>query len=338
MMLRRTMRKSTPRMKNKDISLQPHPACMPHLKKGVVLVGLSGGRDSVALLHVLLQQGCCVHACHVHHGIRGEAADADADFCRALCERLDVPFEQHRIDVPALTRAHKVSLETAARTARRELLSTAAARCGAQAVALAHHADDQAETVLFRLARGAAGYRGMQPVHPAQGILWLRPLLAHTRSDITRYLENRGENWVEDATNAVADVARNRIRLEVLPALNRALERDVAPILNRSAAQQADALNALAEALDLLPLTDPQGRLFLPALAERSPAFRRAVLHHYLTRAGVPGLTHAHIVAVDAILPPEAPAHSVNLPGGFRAVRRQKRLLAEHPPADNQSA
>lgn len=327
MMTRRT-RKSTTRMKNKGTSLLPHPACLPHLH-GAVLVGLSGGRDSVALLHVLLQQGCCVHACHVHHGIRGTAADADAEFCRALCERLKVPFEQHRIDVPALAEARRVSLETAARTARRELLAAAAARCGTNCVALAHHADDQAETVLFRLARGAAGYRGMQPVHAAQGILWLRPLLEYTRSNITHYLEALGESWVEDATNAVADVARNRIRLEVLPALNRALERDVAPILNRSAGQQADTLAALAEALDMLPLTDPQGRLYLPALADRSPAFRHAVLHHYLTRAGVPGLTHAHICAVDAILPPDSPSHSVNLPGGYRALRRQKRLLAE---------
>ncbi len=327
-MTTRRTRKSTTRMKNKGISLLPHPACLPHLH-GAVLVGLSGGRDSVALLHVLLQQGCCVHACHVHHGIRGAAADADAEFCHALCERLNVPFEQHRIDVPALAEARRVSLETAARTARRELLAAAAARCGTNCVALAHHADDQAETVLFRLARGAAGYRGMQPIHAAQGILWLRPLLEYTRSDITHYLEAMGESWVEDATNAVADVARNRIRLEVLPALNRALERDVAPILNRSAAQQADTLAALAEALDLLPLTDPQGRLYLPALADRSPAFRHAVLHHYLTRAGVPGLTHAHICAVDAILPPDSPSHSVNLPGGYRALRRQKRLLAE---------
>lgn len=315
-------------MKNKGTSLLPHPACLPHLH-GAVLVGLSGGRDSVALLHILLQQGCCVHACHVHHGIRGTAADADAEFCRTLCERLNVPFEQHRIDVPALAEARRVSLETAARTARRELLAAAAARCGTNCVALAHHADDQAETVLFRLARGAAGYRGMQPIHAAQGILWLRPLLEYTRRDITHYLEALGESWVEDATNAVADVARNRIRLEVLPALNRALERDVAPILNRSAGQQADTLAALAEALDLLPLTDPQGRLYLPALADRSPAFRHAVLHHYLTRAGVPGLTHAHICAVDTILPPDSPTHSVNLPGGYRALRRQKRLLAE---------
>ena len=318
-------------MKNKASSrLQPHRACAPYLN-GAVVVGLSGGRDSVALLHVLLQQGCCVHACHVHHGIRGEAADTDAVFCRQLCARLNVPFELHHADVPTLARLNKVSLETAARNARRSILADCASRCGSAVVALAHHANDQAETVLFRLARGAAGMRGMQPVHEAQGILWLRPLLEYSRSEITRYLEERGETWVEDTTNSVADVARNRIRLEVLPALNRALERDTVPILNRSAAQQADTLEALREALEQLPLTDPQGRLYLPALLHRSPAFRRAVLHHYLSRADIPGLTHAHIEEVDGILAPEAPRHSTNLPAGFRAVRRQKRLLILPP-------
>ena len=312
-------------MKNKGTSLLPHPACLPHLH-GAVLVGLSGGRDSVALLHVLLQQGCCVHACHVHHGIRGTAADADAEFCRTLCERLNVPFEQHRINVPALAEARRVSLETAARTARRELLAAAAARCGTNCVALAHHADDQAETVLFRLARGAAGYRGMQPIHAAQGILWLRPLLEYTRSNITHYLEALGESWVEDATNAVADVARNRIRLEVLPALNRALERDVAPILNRSAAQQADTLAALAEALDLLPLTDPQGRLYLPFVQQQPQALRKAILHHYLQAHAVPQIDETMVLALDSMIcDTSAPARRC-LPGGLMAARRQKRL------------
>ncbi len=321
-------------MKNKASSrLQPHPACVPHLS-GAVAVGLSGGRDSVALLHVLLQQGSHVHACHVHHGIRAEEADADAEFCRHLCERLGVSFELHRVDVPALARQQKVSLETAARSARREILAAAAKRSGSPVVALAHHADDQAETVLFRLARGAAGLRGMTPVHAAQGTLWLRPLLGYRRADITQYLLERGESWVEDTTNTVPDVARNRIRLEVLPALNRALERDITPILNRSADQQADTLAALHEALELMPLTDPQGRLYLPALESRSTAFCHAVLHHYLSRAGVPGLTHAHICAVSDILPAQTAAHCVNLPGGFRAVRRQKRLLLI-PPKQN---
>ena len=321
---------SPTRMKRNKALLLPHPACLPYLD-GVVLVGLSGGRDSVALLHLLLQQGCCVHACHVHHGIRGAAADADAAFCESLCARLRVPLELHRVDVPARARRDRVSLETAARSARRELLSAAAARCAAVCVALAHHADDQAETVLFRIARGAAGLRGMLPVHEAAGIVWVRPLLEYRRSELTAWLESLGEPWVDDATNAVPDVARNRLRLEVLPALNRALGRDVVPVLTRSAALQADTLTALAEALEQLNLLDPQGRLYLPALEGRSPAFRRAVVQHFLSRSGVPGLSSAHISEVESILSPQAGQSVVSLPGGYRVHRRQRRLVVEPP-------
>jgi tRNA(Ile)-lysidine synthase TilS/MesJ len=114
-------------------------------------------------------------------------------------------------------------------------------------VALAHHADDQAETVLFRLARGAAGLRGMQPVHVAAGITWVRPLLGLRRAEITAWLQQIGQPWRDDATNDVPDVARNALRLEVLPALNKALGRDVTPILGRSARLQAETLDALAE-------------------------------------------------------------------------------------------
>lgn len=314
--------------------MQPEPSTLPFLQEPVV-AGVSGGRDSVALLRLLVRQGCRVVACHVHHGIRGAAADADAAFCRALCTQLGVPYAEHRINVPELAAQTHQSLETAARTARRAALAETARAHGCRAVALAQHADDQAETVLFRLARGSAGCRGMLPVHEAQGILWLRPLLHLRRAEITAWLQTLNQPWVEDATNAVADVARNKIRLEVLPALNRALERDVTPVLTRSARQQAETLEALECALEALPLCDPQGRLYLPFLAGKPLPFRKAVLHRYLARAGVPDLSEAHVLAVDAALPPDAPCAAVPLPGGYVARRREKRLTVE-PPATKQ--
>lgn len=291
------------------------------------MLGLSGGRDSVALLFLLREQGVRVHALHVHHGIRGAAADADALFCRELCRKLGVPFDEHRVDVPALAAARGESLETAARAARRTALADAARKLGTRFVVLAHHADDNAETVLFRLARGAAGYRGMLPAQEADGICWLRPLLETPRAALTQYLRARGQDWVEDATNAVPDAARNRLRLEVLPALNRAMGREVAPVLTRSARMQAETLAALESALALLPLTDPQGRLYLPALAGQKTAFRKAVLHRYLSRAGVPELSEVLILAVDALLAPDAPAAQLNLPGNLFARRKEKRLF-----------
>lgn len=302
------------------------PECLPHLAGRTVVLGLSGGRDSVALLLLLHRLGCALLACHVHHGIRGAAADEDAAWCAALCARLGVPFEEHRVSVPQLAAESGESLETAARRARHSLLQAAAARCGGNTVALAHHADDQAETVLFRLARGAAGCRGMQPVRQDAATTWLRPLLQLTRAGITAWLTDQGQDWRDDATNAVPDVARNALRLQVIPALNRAMGRDVSPILNRSARLQQDTLDALETALSLLPLTDPQGRLYLPALAGRPAAFCRAVLHRYLKRAGVPDLSARHVAAAESIISPAAAQSRITLPGGFTAFRKEKRL------------
>lgn len=301
------------------------PDCQPFLRQPVVL-GLSGGRDSVALLRALVQQGCCVHALHVHHGIRAAEADADAAFCARLCEALEVPFELQRVDVPALAAEQGVSLETAGRHARRWLLAAAARRCRGCTVALAHHADDQAETVLFRLARGAAGMRGMQPVFVASGITWLRPMLGWRRSDITAWLQQLGQPWREDSTNAVADVARNTLRLEALPALNKALGRDVTPILGRSARLHAETLDALEAALAALPSQDPQGRLYLPFVWQQPLALQKAIVRRYLQLNAVPDISEELVLAVVAILPAAAAASRVNLPGGRQACRRERRL------------
>lgn len=306
------------------------PETLPYLQESVLL-GLSGGRDSVALLRLLSDHGTPLHACHIHHGIRAAAADADAAFCRDLCKQLGVPFHLYHIDCPALAKQTGQSLETAARNARRRIMLELAQECACQAIALAHHADDQAETILFRLCRGAAGLRGMLPVHRAENMLWLRPLLGCPRAAITTYLQNLGQAWREDATNAVPDVARNRMRLEVMPALRRALGREVAPIINRSTHLQEETRAALDAALDALPLLDPQGRLYLPFLLTQPLALRKAVLHRYLTQAGVPDVDEAMVLAVDALLPPMAHPSRRSLPGAFQAVRRHKRLVILKP-------
>ena len=167
----------------------------------------------------------------------------------------------------------------------------------------------------------------MQSVHEAQGIVWLRPLLHLRRAELTQYLRERGQEWVEDATNTVPDVARNALRIEVLPALNRALKRDIVPVLARSARMQSETQDALETALSLLPLTDPQGRLFLPALVGQGASFRKAVVHRYLSLTGVPELSEKLVAAVDALLSPDAPSAHLNLPGNLFAHRREKRLL-----------
>ena len=322
------MTKKTDTPSAADCPLALEPSCVPYLRQPVVL-GLSGGRDSVALLRLLVQQGCSVHALHVHHGIRAAAADADADFCARLCDELDVPFELKQVDVPALAAEQGISMETAGRQARRWLLAAAAHRCGGNTVALAHHADDQAETVLFRLARGAAGLRGMQPVHVAAGTTWLRPLLGVRRAEITAWLQKIGQPWRDDATNAVPDVARNALRLEALPALNKALGRDVTPILGRSARLQAETLDALEAALAALPSQDPQGRLYLPFVWQQPVVLQKAIVRRYLQQHAVADISEELVLAVVDILPPTASAARVNLPGNRYACRRERRLVIE---------
>ena len=302
------------------------PDCLPYLQQPVVL-GLSGGRDSVALLRLLVQQGCSVHALHVHHGIRAAEADADAAFCERLCDELDVPFELQRIDVPALAAEQGVSLETAGRHARRWLLASAARRWRGCTVALAHHADDQAETVLFRLARGAAGMRGMQAVHVAGGVTWLRPMLSWRRMEITAWLQKIGQSWRDDSTNAVPDVARNALRLEALPALNKALGRDVTPILARSARLHAETIDALENALAVLPSQDPQGRLYLPFVWEQPRVLQKAIVRRYLQQNDVPDISEELVMSVVDILPPGSQVSRVNLPGNRQACRRERRLV-----------
>ena len=311
-------------------ALSIEPQCVAWLQGGgAVALGLSGGRDSVALLRLLRLRGVRVCACHVHHGIRGAAADADAVFCAALCEQLGVVYEQRDVDVPALAAACGESLETVARRERRRLLVDFARRHACGAIALAHHADDQAETALFHLARGSAGLRGMQAVSEQAGMVWLRPLLCCRRQEITAWLQTLGQPWQEDATNAVPDVTRNALRLRALPAYTEAMGRDVVPIICRSARLQGEVAQALQTALESLPLLDPQGRLYLPFLEGKPPAFCKAVVHYYLQQSGVGGLTEEHVLAVCALLQPGARASMHNLPGGRRARRAHKRLVVE---------
>ena len=161
----------------------------------LVLVAVSGGADSIALLHALalLREplGWRLAVAHLHHGIRGAAADADAAFVERTAKKLGLPVLVERADVPARAQAEGISVEMAARAARYEFFARVARRLRAAAVAVAHHADDQAETVLLRLARGAGpqGLAGMESVSRQGALKIIRPLLGVTRSEIVAFLK-----------------------------------------------------------------------------------------------------------------------------------------------------
>jgi tRNA(Ile)-lysidine synthase len=200
-----------------------------------VLVAVSGGADSVALLDLLHEVSpvlrLSLHAAHVHHGLRPEA-ESDADFVGHLCERLAVPYHLERVAVRR--EPPWEGLEAEARRARYSALLARARALGAHRVATGHTADDQAETVLMRLLQGA-GPRGLAGILPARGPV-IRPLLETRRREIERYLRERGLGWVEDTTNRDPRLLRNRIRHEVLPLLGEVWGAGVVESLCRSAA------------------------------------------------------------------------------------------------------
>lgn len=196
-----------------------------------VLAAVSGGADSVALLHLLrfvaADLALTISAAHFDHAMRGDSA-ADAAWVEGLCSAWGVPIARARADRPLRSEAE-------AREARYAFLADARERVGADWIATAHHADDQAETVLFRVLRGTgpAGLAGIAPVDAERRLL--RPLLPFRRRELRRHARSHGLRWREDPTNAAADPARNRIRLQLLPAIEHAVAPGAAAALARLA-------------------------------------------------------------------------------------------------------
>ena len=218
-----------------------------------VVVGLSGGPDSVFLLYALhtlqARMGFTLRAVHVHHGIRGAEADRDETFSEKLCAKLDIPFQAVHVAAPAYAAQHGLSLEEAARILRYEALEAARqqlTQATAAWIAVAHHLDDQAETVLHNLVRGA-GLRGLAGMENRRNHV-IRPLLSIKREDILKWLKQYDIPYVTDSTNADPHYTRNRIRSTVLPEL-REINPEASAHIAHSAAllREADAyFHALA--------------------------------------------------------------------------------------------
>jgi tRNA(Ile)-lysidine synthase len=303
-----------------------------------VAVALSGGSDSVALawlVHEIAARGGCrfVGAIHVNHGLRGDASDGDEAFCLALAERLAVPFDSMRVDVAALARARHRSLEWAARDARDACFTQAAARLGASRVATGHTLDDQAETVLLRLLRGA-GVRGLAAIRPRRGLI-VRPLIDCRRADLGRYLADRGETSRHDASNDDRAIARNRIRHDLLPVVERVAPRGV-QALARFAAQSRDLEAFLSRAARdaartvVLPPEHGRARIDAAALAELPAVLARHLLLVLAedVRPGV-ALSTRHLEALLSLAAADKQSGHLDLPG--LTVERQGRVICLTP-------
>ena len=208
---------------------------------GTVLVALSGGADSTALLHFLYsvkeKYNLTILAAHLNHGIRGEEADRDERFCKILCEKYNIPFYSKTLDIPALSKQRGVSEELCGRDERYAFLGTLAEAHNAR-IATAHNADDNAETLIFNLARGSS-LRGAAGIPPKRGRI-IRPLIEVTRAQIEEYCAENGLDFVTDSTNLGDEYTRNKIRHHVIPVLRELKVSDYLDI-------QADAALTAAE-------------------------------------------------------------------------------------------
>jgi tRNA(Ile)-lysidine synthase len=301
---------------------------------------VSGGADSVAMLRALVELreplGIVVSVLHFHHGIRGEEADADQKFAAALAEAHGLVFLTERGDAPATARAHKLTLEEAARELRyawfRKLLQEEAL----DSVATAHTADDQAETVLLRLLRGA-GTRGLAGIYPRkqeeQGAV-IRPLLGVRRAEVEDYLRGLGQAWREDPMNVDLRHARNRVRHELLPLLEREYSPGIVPVLADTAEVargeeefwQEEAARLLSQLAAERSASGPS--LDAAALCRHPVAVQRRLLRAAAEAAGL-RLSFHHCEEVRSLLAGRGAPSSCDLPEGWRAALLRGRLLFE---------
>ena len=295
----------------------------------LVLVAVSGGMDSMCLLHCLHTQGVRVAAAHFNHQLRAAEADGDEAFVRRWCESRGIAFYAGRCDVAALAAENGWTVEEAGRRARYEFLERTAEQIGAERIATAHHAQDNAETLLFHLVRGT-GPDGLGAIAPVRGKL-IRPMLTVTREQIGRYAGENDVPYRTDSTNADTAYTRNYLRCEVLPLLEQVNAAASLHMSNTALRQREESayLDELAAGL-LREKKQTPDAVALPCQAVRdAPAVLRARMLRLLLDslpAGKKDFTAAHIDSLAALCMGSGDAQ-LDLPHGVRARRRSGQLV-----------
>ena len=262
-------------------------------ESGKVIVALSGGADSVALLHVLKKLDYPLTAVHCNFHLRGRESMRDEQFVRELCDRLNIKLHVANFDTKGHAAKEKISIEMAARELRYTLFEKIRGEENATAIAVAHHKDDTAETILLNLIRGT-GIRGMHGIQARNGNI-IRPLLCVRRDEITEYLRMIGENYVTDSSNLSSDYTRNKIRLEIMPLMRR-INPSIVETLAENGTRFAEAekiYNRCIEEGKSRTLAD--NKIDIPTLlAEPSP---QSLLHEILSPMGFNGSQSEDIIA-----------------------------------------
>ena len=300
-----------------------------------VLAGVSGGADSVALAHLLhrLKEALNFSLCmaHLNHRFRGEEAEADARLVESLARQWEIPLVSENIDVPAYLAKHRLSPQQGAREVRYRFFRETADRLGASRVALGHHADDQAETVLLNLIRGA-GLSGISGIPPAREGVYIRPLLRSRSPELELYCREFGLPFRVDSSNLKPVYLRNRVRLELIPLLEEKYNPAVVDCLNRLAdiARDEDRYleDTAREIFESAVESRGEGRVTISVLKIQCQPVaigRRLIRMAYRELAGYgrsPTLDQVDRALELALSGP--PRGEIDLPGGVTLVKRQR--------------
>jgi tRNA(Ile)-lysidine synthase len=294
-----------------------------------VLVALSGGADSVALLRVLLSLGYTCSAAHCNFHLRGEESDTDEAFVRRLCGEQHVPLHTVDFDTRAYAREQKVSVEMAARELRYQWFDELASACRYTVVAVAHHRDDSVETMLLNLIRGA-GIHGLSGIRPQNGKI-VRPLLCVTKDEVIGYLNSIGQAYVTDSSNLQDEYLRNKIRLKLLP-----LMQEINPSVKHGLVRTGKSLSEVATVYNKAieegkaRVWSEEGIHIKSLLAEASPG---AILFELLHPLGF------NSVQVEEIMQSvgSQPGKQFISRSGWRVVRDRERILIHQVKAEGET-
>jgi tRNA(Ile)-lysidine synthase len=299
---------------------------------GRYLIGVSGGRDSVALLHWLKERGYKkLIVCHLNHQLRGRSSDADARFVEKLAAKCDVDLEMRSTNVRALAARQKMSIETAARAARYHFFAQVAKRRRCRAIFLAHHADDLVETFLINLFRGAgaSGLSAMREVSNRRiedvDLTVVRPLIGTWRGEIDRYVRKCRRKFREDASNKNLAPLRNRIRRRIIPYLEKTLDRNIRQSIWRAAVIAAEEESWIE---DQLPDTT-DSELAVEQLRDLPVALQRREILKWLRARQITNAGFDVVEDVRSLLGHDARVAKVNLPQNRHVRRRAGEIFIE---------
>jgi len=287
-----------------------------------VVVGVSGGADSIGLLHALQELREYrpeLVVAHLNHGIRGKEAQRDALFVKRAAESLGLKFELGKADAPGYKKEKKLSLEEAARILRYEFFEKTRRKFGAGKIATAHTLDDQAETVLMRFMRGS-GTRGLSGIPPVSRDVIIRPLIETPRTEIEKYLGSKGIGWIEDSTNKLRTIQRNRIRLDLIPELE-----TYNPRLKETLSRTSDLMRTEEDYIDseakkkfkrIFALRAHELKGDLRKFRSLHKALRLSILRLAIEELsqGLKNITSLHIISADDYLTSGAPSGDIEFP------------------------